>query len=381
MTQEIIEQMMRVAEADLLEINKYTPKDMVKDAAKKALGRATSNRDPIFWPAGLLMLGLSEAALSPSDSASKLISEPVRENAITILRSYLDRWIKQGEEVSYVDDSLTGVTLIKLFEKTDEKRYQHAAAKIAAFLSQCQKNPEESIIYNPSKGNDLIYADGAGQSAMFLSLYAAASHKRTALSIAAKQLVNFHQNGFDERSGLPYHAFSLSEGKKLGIIGWGRAVGWLMLGYSEILSNIQKQSKESENPISDSLLKQTSDKLMSDFYSLMKTILTYQRPDGGFSWLLPAIDGEADTSATAMIAYSMANWLRSGAFRTHAKELSTEIEKAVVSARDFLLEHTENGSVKQSLSGCEDIAVHRQTYGHYPWGQGSALAFLSILEF
>ena len=109
-------------------------------------------------------------------------------------------------------------------------------------------------------------------------------------------------------------------------------------------------------------------------------IIQISRFDGGFSWLLPAVEGEADTSATAMIAYSMANWLRSGMFQSHAKELSEEAKEAIQRAKDFLLENTENGSVLQSLSSCEDLAVHRQIYGHYPWGQGSALAFFSITD-
>ncbi|WP_026664275.1 glycoside hydrolase family 88 protein [Butyrivibrio sp. FC2001] len=380
MNKETIEQIIRVTEKDLSEINNYSARDALKDVAKKALKRGVTNRDPIFWPAGLLMLGLSEAATSPSDSTSELISKELNSEIIGNLRAYIDKWIKSGKEVSFVDDSVAGITMIKLYEATGERQFHHGAAKIANFLSQATKNDEESIIYNPARGNDLIYADGAGQAAMFLAKYGTVFHKRNAIALAAKQLINFYNNGFDKKSGLPYHAFSLAEEKKAGIIGWGRAVGWLMLGYSEILSNINKEENHGDGPIGDAILKSTSEKLMSEFYSLIKVTLEYQRPDGGFSWLLPAVEGEADTSATAMIAYSMANWLRSGMFQSHAKELSEEAKEAIQRAKDFLLENTENGSVLQSLSSCEDLAVHRQIYGHYPWGQGSALAFFSITD-
>lgn len=379
MNKEIMEQIIKVTENDLLTINNYTAKDALKDVARKALKRATTNRDPLFWPAGMLMLGLSEASLSPSDTASKLISQEFRDEMKNILCEYLDKWIKNGEQAGFVDDSVAGMALIKLYESTGDKRYHHGAAMIANFLAQAPKNSEESIIYNPSKGNDLIYADGAGQSAMFLARYGTVFHKRNAIALAAKQLLAFHADGFDKKSGLPYHAFSLSQDKKAGIIGWGRAVGWLMMGYSEILSNIYREENHKSNPIEDSILKSTMDKLMSQFYSLIKVTLEYQRPDGGFSWLLPATEGEADTSATAMIAYSMANWLKRGMFHSHAADLSEQVQKAVQGAGEFLLENTENGSVGQSLSSCEDIAVHRQVYGHYPWGQGCTLAFLSIL--
>ena len=76
-----------------------------------------------------------------------------------ILCEYLDKWIKNGEQAGFVDDSVAGMALIKLYESTGDKRYHHGAAMIANFLAQAPKNSEESIIYNPSTGNDLIYAD------------------------------------------------------------------------------------------------------------------------------------------------------------------------------------------------------------------------------
>ncbi|WP_026498283.1 glycoside hydrolase family 88 protein [Butyrivibrio sp. WCD2001] len=379
MNKETFEQIIKVTENDLKNINNYSAKDALKDAAKKALKRATTNRDPMFWPAGLLLLGLSEAAFSPSGNASSLIDKASRDEIAQCIGSYLDKWIKDGEEVSFVDDSLAGLALISIYENTGERRYHHGAVKIANYLAQCPKNSEESIIYNPSKGNDLIYADGAGQSAMYLSRYASVFHKKNAMALAAKQLLNFHEKGLDARSGLPYHAFSLEKDMKHGIIGWGRAVGWLMMGYSELLAGLEREYNEGNDTSGESLLKNTADKIMSQYYTLMKTVISYQRPDGGFSWLLPATEGEPDTSATAMIAYSMAVWMRSGAFHAHAKDLAEDVKKAVSGAGDFLLAKTDNGSVLHALSGCEDIAVHRQIYDHFPWGQGSTLALLSII--
>lgn len=380
MNAEILNQIIKVTESDLKNINNYTPKDMVKDAAKRALHRQTTNRDPLFWPAGMLMLGLSEAAFSPSSSAAKMITDDLKKEMTGTLDAYIKKWIKSGKEISFVDDSISGIAMIKLYEETGEKLYHHSAAKIANFLSQTMKDDNECIIYNPSKGNDLVYADGAGQSAMFLSRYGRVFHKKNAIALASKQLLGFHQYGFDKKSGLPYHAFSSSNESKEGIIGWGRAVGWLMMGYSETLSNICCVDDPSSTPIDASIIKSTSEKLMAEFYNLIKITLEYQRPDGGFSWLIPAVEGQADTSATAMIAYSIANWLRSGMFHSHAADLSKDAQKAVLAARSFLLANTENGSVSASLSSCEDLAVHRQIYGHYPWGQGCTLAALSIIE-
>ena len=38
----------------------------------------------------------------------------------------------------------------------------------------------------------------------------------------------------------------------------------------------------------------------------------------------------------------------------------------------------ERGRVGSALSSCEDFGVHYQNYGHYPWGQGAALAAASL---
>ena len=80
------------------------------------------------------------------------------------------------------------------------------------------------------------------------------------------------------------------------------------MGYSELLAGLERESSDGKDTANESLLKNTSDKIMSQYYNLVKVTLSYQRPDGGFSWLLTATEGEADTSATAMIAYSMAAW-------------------------------------------------------------------------
>ena len=40
----------------------------------------------------------------------------------------------------------------------------------------------------------------------------------------------------------------------------------------------------------------------------------------------------------------------------------------------------DKGIVLDALSSCDDFAVHYQTYGNNPWGQGAALAALSVIR-
>ena len=48
--------------------------------------------------------------------------------------------------------------------------------------------------------------------------------------LAVLQIVNFLSYGMDGKTGLPYHGYDMTDSCKYGIIGWGRAVGWLLRG-------------------------------------------------------------------------------------------------------------------------------------------------------
>ena len=359
----LIREMVKVSLTDLENINKYGLKAMAKDIAKRMLRRGASNKDILFWPAGALLLGLCSALdkLPEEDSLSEEISRK--------LRLYINTWAEVTDEsFEYVDDSLSGVSILKLSETADKDVYLKYADKLYNFLSGYPKSNDISIIYNKAAGNDYVFADGVGQTAMFLCRFGSIMKNKDAFKLGMSQLKDFAENGFDKKSNLPYHAFSGKKSAKLGLLGWGRACGWLMLGYSECLSS----SKAFAN---DMNLKKDIEDVRKKYLSLSKVLLDYQRKDGGFSWHIPAVEGAADTSASSMIAYSWTNALSAEAFGAEAPTY----KKAVLRVKDFIINNTENGSVSQSLSSCEDIGVHRQIFEHNAWGQGFSLAFLSIL--
>ncbi len=350
MTQKALQEMIKAARADLAGINEYSTKAALKDAAKKMLGRPTTNRDMLFWPAGLLLMGLYDISRTLPESSS------IRMEIHKDITNYFETWSAQtGEKISYPDDSLAGLTIINLYKETGETGYLRWADKIYEFLLSYDKNAEESIVYNQKAGNNYIFADGSGETAMFLLRYGKLTGKQEATLLGLKQLTNFHKHGMDSLSGLPYHAFSLEKNEKLGLLAWGRACAWLLMGYTEALHS------EYRNEILDNYL------------ALCRDIMRYKRPDGGFSWHIPAVDGAADTSASAMIGYCLAEGLSLGVFGNDTDKYN----KAVLDVQNFILKNTKNGYVMSSLSGCEDLAVHRQIYGHYPFGQGSALSLIA----
>ena len=368
MNSELLNEMIAVTRKDLENVNKYGAKVIMKDAAKKIIGKKPSNHDMLFWPAGMLLLGLSSVC------NLDCLDDSLKEEIVRDLRSYMDTWAEITEETfEYVDDALAGVSVLNLFSMTGDFKYMKYAGKLNEFLQKYKHTSEGSIVYNQSAGNDYVFADGAGETSMFFFRYAAATKSAVSFISGAMQLGAFYANGFDNISYLPYHAFSGESHEKLGLLGWGRSFGWLLMGYSEGISHINDlDSDKGANP---ELEKAITD-VLAQYLSICKTAIAYQRPDGGFSWHLPAIEGKPDTSATAMIGYAISRGLKAGVFGRDTKVYEETVHRIL----EFLQKHTTNGSVGHSLCGCEDLAVHRQIYGHFPWGQGAALAFVGEMR-
>src|SRR5699024_2785693 len=113
------------------------------------------------------------------------------------------------------------------------------------------------------------------------------------------QLTNFLSKGIEQESGLPYHAYDVNNDTKLGIIGWGRGVGWLLIGLVDSLEYIPETHKDYKY-------------LKNQFEGLVSKVIKYQHESGGYSWQLTAKDGFYDSSATSMISYAISKGINIG---------------------------------------------------------------------
>ncbi len=310
--------LIRVSMEDLAALQRRSPVQKFKDSLKKLAGKDVRDRDELFWPLGMLLLGLLEAGeLAP-------------------VTSFFDQWICRGCRVLYPDDALAAYVLVRLYEQTGEKRYLDGADAASAYLRTAERDAEGAIVYQPGKRARNILADGVGMTALFLHRYGICRSDENAVRNALFQLDCFMKHAVDEETGLPYHGYDLENAEKKGLIGWGRAAGWLMMGMAECGT-------------------------VSRFAG---AILKYQRPDGLFPWHLPAED-PSDTSATGMIAWSLLGF--------PDEEYRTSVRRML----EGLAGQIQDGRVEGSLAECVDFGVHPQKYGHYPWGQGAVLAALA----
>lgn len=332
------EEMLQETKKQLFEYPVTTKKQDVKYGIKRLLRPShTPKRDSFFWPHALLAQSLETAG------------------DVETVKKYMDLWLQKGMPIYNIDNVMNGCSLLYLYEKTKEDRYLEAAKRLYHFLRQYQEQMKGAVPYR--KGNpDHIYVDGVGMIVPFLCRYGKQMQDREAVELGLQQLKEFMAMGMDTESGLPYHGYDRKTGIKYGIIGWGRALGWLLLALSDCYEYTEKEDRIW---------------LKENWETLLKVSLNYLRSDGYFSWQLPAKEGPKDTSATSMIGYSFQKARTLGVIDSGYEEKIGRMEAAVKKS-------VRKGRIGDCSGECQGFSQYPQVYGVYPWSQGPGMRFLYL---
>ena len=344
-------EMIKEAQQELLHYPERSMGYYVKRRLKLIMGRGAEPIDKINWPNGLLAKGLIDYYIGHKNSDQ---AREIRE----VLQAYFDGWIKNGHKMYYLDDALSGMALIELHQITGEERYRQAADEMMRFLSFHITDKAGSLLYRPNQKNGFVFVDSIGMICPFLCKYGHTYGDAKAIGLAVTQIQNFVDFGMDGKTGLPYHGYKFEDGLKYGIIGWGRAVGWLMIGMSESLAFMDETSPDYE------YIKQI-------YRRLVDKVESYQLENGLYCWQLGAKEGPVDTSATAMILYSIAQSL-------NMKVLIGIHRSRMLRGREALLGMVKEGKLDNALAECQGFSLYPQVYGAYPWSLGPALSLFAV---
>ena len=346
-----MKEMLKEAEYELLHYPKRTIGGRIKRTIRIMTGRKVEPIDKVNWPNGLLAKGLADYYMQHKNS------EEARE-ILDCLKRYYDRWINKQCKLYFLDDAVSGMALIDLHQITGDEKYKQAADEIARFLFQHETDRAGSFLYRPKQKNGYIFADMIGMVCPFLCKYGSTYGDVNAINLAVTQIQNFVEFGMDSKTNLPYHGYQCENGIKYGIIGWGRAVGWLLMGMSETLAYIEETRPGYE------IIKQA-------YRRIVDKVEAYQRENGLYSWQLEAKEGPVDTSATAMILYAIARSL-------DTKVLIGIHKSRMVRGREALFQMVKDGKISECLAECQGFSMYPQIYGAYPWSLGPALSLFVL---
>lgn len=353
---------------ELLTYGLWDGKTRCKRFVKKYIFRkSTAVEDLIFWPTGLLADGLyhclQETKKMQETQEIQEQQKVLYEKMETALAAYFGRWQKKGCPVTFLDDLLAGEVFLKIYEeykKTSQEngmigadnveKYRQAVEKLADYAFAYPTDETGSFPYRANQQNGYVFVDAIGLTCPFLYEYGKAFDKTESMELAVKQIANFLAYGMDAATGLPYHGYDVASGTKYGIIGWGRAVGWLLRGMTGCMTT----------DYGAGLLRES-------YLALVDAVIAYQRKDGYFSWQLQAIEGPADTSATGMICVALKEGIRLGFLQ--GEVYTQALEKGIRA----MGKSTRNGKVYDCSGECEGFSQYPQRYGAYVWALATAL--------
>lgn len=342
---DLLHSMSLIAFRELTERDSRLSLASAKHVIKSIIFGQPLRSDRIFWPNGLLALGIAEYADIGNEATCWGGGAcPDKEESLLILSRYYQAWMKRGAKVTKIDDCVAGSVLLRLYKELGDKRYLDAALKIYEFLVAQDRDELGAIKY---RAGNPVFADGIGQAAFFLHEVATTTDNEIAMQFGEQQLKLFIDHAVNKDSGLCYHACMTNEQAstdKLGLLGWGRATGWLMMGMCKYPS------------------------FDEEIRSMFCRICNYQNENGLFSWQINAPDGPSDTSATAMIVYSA---LVAG------MSDNPKVCKAVLGLANSV---DENGRLQGTQAECRGAGMYPQLFGHYKFGQGIGLAALALAK-
>lgn len=350
----MIRDLITTIEEDLFHYPNYTKKDDLKYFLKRILRPAsTAKRDPYFWPQAMMTQAL--------ESAEKLET----------LQRYYDGWKKNGMCLSHPDQLMNGYSLIYVYEKTGNVKYKKMMDEMVQFILNYYEEFHQTLPYRKHHPT-YIFVDTLGMVVPFLCRYGKLFGNQQASLLGKQLLLEFLAHGMDEKTGLPYHGYDLKTGVKYGIIGWGRAVGWLLLAMADSVEYMEEDEKKEE--------------IVTAFQNLAKNAFQFFGSSGYFCWQLPAMEGPKDTSATAMIGCAIRKGKKRAYLRCDCEleelmgrtisEDRLSIAKAMERIEEALQISYRNGRIFDASGECEGFSQYPQVYGSYPWSNAPAVRFL-----
>lgn len=300
----------------------------VIDRAKKEYKSSTLQS----WQKAALLLGANEAR--EKDAVNRFVESELNENKT------FKNFVKSP------DFALLAYAVLLVSD--DRQSLRPAMDEVYAFLKDGAK--DGTVPYNGNVSS-VRFVDTLGMVCPFLSLYAKVYNRADAAELAQRQLLEYNENGFDEKTGLPYHCFNVKTGAPLGVCGWGRGCGWYALALSEML----RVSCDEE--------------ILRNAESFMTALLPYKLQNGGFSRQILAED-MGETSATAMIGH-----LAAVLYKITGKDLYRECAD---SNAEFLRMSTrKNGKVDYAQGDTKGIGFYSKKLDTMPAAQGFALLLFS----
>ena len=320
------------------------PNDYLKSRTEKAL---RPKNKPVFYNTWMNAVVVDA-----------LLNDGKEQKYLPRVKHFLDVFIKSDgtitENVSSLEHCVLGSSLLKLEQSGNQKNYGVLADSMADYLlNKHVRTSTGTLPYFGKTTTNLVLVDSLGMICPFLTEYGIRRSNPKAIELAGRQLEEYLSKGMDENLNMPYHAYDLEKKRHLGMVGWTRGMGWLLVGMVDSLKALREAGQD--NPL-----------LATKIPLLLGTTFSEQRQNGLFGWELVNPYCDIDTSGSAMILYSL----------ERAMQMNLVSGDYVSKAEKLMVGLMENTTVKfeviNSLADCQGIGHFPRVFGHFSYGQAFA---------
>lgn len=236
----------------------------------------------------------------------------------------------------------------------NNKSIEPAMTYVAEMLANSAKK-YGTVPYNENAA-DVRFVDTVGMICPFLIKYALEYDKPEFIDLAVNQIKAYRENGFDERTDVPFHCYNEETAAPLGICGWARGCAWWTLGVVDSLKTLLEcKGRNSEKAL---LLK-----LSAEALDLMNK---YRREDGSYGRMI-FVNSLEDSSAAAMLAYCnmyMYSLVKSEAYKKSAEATVDHLRTCT----------RRSGVIDYSQGDTMGIGYYSDSLSVMPAAQGFAVA-------
>lgn len=265
-------------------------------------------------------------------------------------------WI---EPPPHVDGAILAYALLKFKRAEDGANIKPACDQMWQLI-QTHIGREGTVMYRKSMP-EYRYVDTIGFICPFLTAYGVMFDKPECIELAMKQITSYENVGMLSDRLLPCHAYHIEQRTPLGLYGWGRGIGWFAIGLIDTWRELPD-----EHPFKERMTK--------TIINLAHTIAQFQHEQGYWAWTVTRKESQADSSATAMLAWFMLQ-------AKYIPECTDLCHKSALSATHYLMSVTRrNGAVDFSQGDTKDIGVYSGLFGVMPFTQGFCIRIAQHLN-
>lgn len=264
-------------------------------------------RKPYFeYTTGLLMQAYdNHAAVAPNAKYDAAV--------IKVMSSFVT---DDGEILGYdlekynIDSVNSGKMLLRMYQKTGDKKYKIAAGHLRRQLTNHPRT-SEGAFWHKKRYPYQLWLDGVYMGLPFLSQYTALFEDGHSFEEVVKEFQITRKRLRDPATGLYFHAWDEKQQQSwadpetgLSKFHWGRGMGWLSMALVDVLDDIPPSQTELRQPLLQ-MLNEVAD-----------TLVRYQDPATGTWWQILDMPNKPgnylESSASSMFVYSLAKAINKG---------------------------------------------------------------------